>query len=317
MKVFITRDIPEVAYKLLKKYGIDFSYYNEDRPIPKNILQKKVTDCDGIISLLTDQIDSHLIDQMPNCKVIANYAVGYNNIDIEHAKRKNIVVTNTPNVLTESTADLTIALVLACARRLYEAEQIVRLQKYKGWKPKMLLGVELKGKIFGILGVGRIGSAVAARAYSFGTKIIYYDSHNNFDIENGFYAKKVTLNTLLSKSDFISLHLPLNKNTHHLLNKERLSLMKPTAILVNTARGEIIDESFLLRMLKKNKIRSVGFDVYENEPAISKELLKMNNVVLLPHIGSATEEARNGMAELAARNVINVLKGKKPITPVY
>ncbi|RKY94789.1 MAG: D-glycerate dehydrogenase [Ignavibacteriae bacterium] len=317
MKVFITRDIPEVAYKLLKKNSINFDYYKENRPIPKNILQKKVINSDALIPLLTEQIDSHLIDQMPNCKVIANYAVGYNNIDVEYAKSKKIFVTNTPDVLTESTADLTIALVLACARRLYEAERIVRLQKYKGWKPKMLLGVEMKGKVFGILGAGRVGSAVAARAYSFGSIIIYYDSQKNYDLESGFSAKKVTLNTLLRTSDFISIHLPLNKNTHHFLNKERLSLIKPTSILVNTARGEIIDESFLIKMLKKNKIRSAGFDVYENEPAISKELLKLNNVVLLPHIGSATEEARNGMAELAARNVINVLQGKEPITPVY
>ncbi len=183
MKVFITRDIPEVAYKLLKKNRINFDYYKEDRPIPKNILQKKVKDCDALIPLLTEQIDSHLIDKMPNCKVIANYAVGYNNIDVEYAKGKKIFVTNTPDVLTESTADLTIALVLACARRLYEAERIVRLQKFKGWKPKMLLGVEMKGKVFGILGAGRIGAAVAARAHSFGTKLIYYDSHKNYDLE--------------------------------------------------------------------------------------------------------------------------------------
>jgi glyoxylate reductase len=317
MKVFITRDIPEVAYKLLKKNRINFDYYKEDRPIPKIILQKKVIDCDALIPLLTDQIDSHIIDQMPNCKVIANFAVGYNNVDVEYAKSKKILVTNTPNVLTESTADLTIALALSCARRLYEAERIVRLQKYKGWKPKMLLGVEMKGKVFGILGAGRIGSAVAVRAHAFGAKIFYYDSHKNYEIDNGFNARKVTLNTLLRKSDFISVHLPLNKNTHHFLNKERLSLVKPTAILVNTARGEIIDESFLTKMLRKNKIRSAGFDVYEEEPAISKELLKLHNVVLLPHIGSATEEARSGMAELAAGNVINVLQGKKPLTPVY
>ncbi len=181
----------------------------------------------------------------------------------------------------------------------------------------MLLGVEMKGKVFGILGAGRIGSAVAARAHSFGTKIIYYDSNKNYDLENGFYVRKVTLNTLLRKSDFISVHLPLNKKTHHFLNKERLSMLKLTAILVNTARGEIIDESFLIKMLRKNNIRCAGFDVYEKEPTISKKLLKLNNVVLLPHIGSATEEARDGMAELAAKNVINVLQGKKPITPVY
>ncbi len=317
MKVFITRDIPKIAYELFDKSSIKFEFYKEDHPIPRSILQKKIKNCNALISLLTEKIDASLIDKMPNCKVIANYAVGYNNIDIECAKRRNIIVTNTPNVLTESTADLTLALMLSCARRLYEAEQLVRLKKFKGWKPKLLLGVEIKNKVLGILGAGRIGCAVAKRAYAFGAKIVYYDKNTNYDLENNHSAKKVSLNYLLKQSDFISIHLPLNKTTHHLLNQEKLSLVKRTAIIINTARGEIIDELALTNLLLNDRIRFAGLDVFENEPIINKNLLKLKNVMLLPHIGSATEEARNGMAELAAKNVINVLKGKKPITPVH
>jgi glyoxylate reductase len=253
---------------------------------------------------------------MSNCKIIANYAVGYNNIDIEYAKKKNIVVTNTPDVLTDSTADLTMALVLACARRLSEGERLIQAYEYKGWKPKLLLGTELKGKTFGILGAGRIGTAVAVRAAGFGVKILYSDKSQNYRIEKTTGAKKVTIETLLKKSDFISVHLPLNKNTFHFLNKNRLGLMKPESILINTSRGEVMDEKALIRILKEDKIKSVGLDVFENEPEVNPELLKFNNVVILPHLGSATIETRNSMAELAAKNVVSVLKGKSPITPV-
>jgi len=317
MKVFITREIPETAFQLLKRNKIPFEYYKKDSPVPRKILLDKVNTCTALISLLTEKIDAELIDSMLNCKIIANVAVGYNNIDVEYAKKKNIIVTNTPDVLTESTADLTMALALACARRLYEGENLVRSKKFKGWKPKLLLGVELKNKIFGILGAGRIGTAVAKRAHSFGTKIFYYDRSRHIKLEKQFNAVKVSLRTLLTKSDFVSIHLPLNKLTYHLLNEEKLKLLKNSAILLNTARGEIIDESALCKILEKNRIRAAGLDVYENEPEINPLLLKLKNVVLLPHIGSATVEARNAMAELAAKNVINVLKGKRPLTPVY
>jgi glyoxylate reductase len=317
MNVFITRELPEIAFNLLKKNRITFDYYKKDQPIPRKLLLQKVKNCHALISLLTEKIDREVIDRMPNCKIIANYAVGYNNIDIDYAREKNIIVTNTPDVLTESTADLTMALVLSCARRLSEGEKLIRSGKFKGWKPKLLLGMELKNKTFGILGAGRIGTAVARRAKSFDTKIIYVDSRKNIILEKETGAKKVSLNYLLKNSDILSIHLPLNTKTFHFLNQKRLKQLKRNSILINTARGEIIDENAFINLLNKNILMSVGLDVYENEPKVNPELLKFPNVIILPHLGSATFEARNGMAELAVKNVINILKGKKPISPVF
>jgi glyoxylate reductase len=317
MKVFITRELPEIAFELLRKNKISFDYYKKDQPIPRKLLLQKIKNCEALISLLTEKIDREVIDQMNNCKIIANYAVGYNNIDITYAKKKKIIVTNTPDVLTESTADLTMTLVLACARRLIEGEQLLRKNQFKGWKPKLLLGTELNNKTFGILGAGRIGSAVAKRAKSFGTNIIYVDNKRNTKLEKETGAKKVSLKYLLKNSDILSVHLPLNNKTHHYLNYERLIQLKRNSILINTTRGEIIDEKSLIRLLKLNKIMAVGLDVFENEPNLNPELLKFSNVLVLPHLGSATREARDGMAELAARNVINVLNGKPPLSPVF
>jgi glyoxylate reductase len=316
-KVFITRAIPDAAVKLLKDKGFNVFVYNYDSPVPANELSVYVRDADAIISLLSDRIDAALIDNMKNCKIIANYAVGYNNIDIEYAKKTNIIVTNTPDVLTDSTADLTLALILACARRIVEAEKFVRDGQFKGWKPKLFLGIELKNKVFGILGGGRIGTAVAVRAKAFGANIIYFSRRKSPQIEESSDAKKVSLDKLLKTSDFISIHLPLTEKTYHLLNKEKLSLMKKTSILINTARGEVVDEKSLIKLLKQKKIGGAGFDVFENEPNINPELLQMENVVALPHIGSATVEARTQMALLAAENVASVLSGKKAITPVF
>ena len=317
MKVFITREIPEIAFRLLKHSNIPFDYYKSDNPIPRKVLLKKVIGCHALISLLTEKIDKEVIDAMPECKVIANYAVGYNNIDINYAKKKKIIVTNTPDVLTESTADLTMALVLACARRLSEGEKLIRKGKFKGWKPKLLLGMELKEKTFGILGAGRIGSAVAKRARSFGTNIIYVDNKRNQKLERETGAKKVSLNFLLKNSDILSLHLPLNEKTFHYLDENKLNRLKKNSVLINTTRGEIIDETALLKLLRKNKFMAVGLDVFENEPEVNPELLSFPNILVIPHLGSATKEARSGMAELAVKNVINVLKGKPPITPVF
>lgn len=316
MKVLITRQIPESAEKLLLARGFDVVVYKKDNPIPAKELEKLASDADGIISLLTEKFDKKLIDKLKKCKVIANYAVGFNNIDIEYAREKNIIVTNTPDVLSDATADLAMTLVLSCARRITEGEKIMRTKKFKGWEPKLLLGVELKGKIFGILGAGRIGSAVARRAHAFGTNILYYDNSENKSLENETDAKKVSLNYLLKKSDFVSVHLPFTPKTYHLIDKEALQLLKPTSIFINTARGEIVDEKELIALLKANKIFAAGFDVYEGEPKINPVLLKLKNVVLLPHIGSATFEARNRMALLAAGNVIAVLKNREPLTPV-
>jgi len=317
MKVYITRELPEIAFRMLKQNKISFDYFTKDQPIPRKLLLQKVKSCEALISLLTEKIDREVIDQMPNCKIIANYAVGYNNIDIDYAKKKNIIVTNTPDVLTESTADLTMALVLSCARRLSEGERLLRAKKFKGWKPKLLLGMELKDKTFGILGAGRIGSAVAKRAKSFGTNIIYVDSKRNQKLEKETKAKKVELTYLLKNSDILSVHLPLNDQTYHFLNQERLNQLKRNSILINTTRGEIVDEKALIRLLKINELMAVGLDVFENEPNLNPELLKFPNVLVLPHLGSATNEARNGMAELAVKNVINVLNRKPAFTPVF
>jgi glyoxylate reductase len=317
MRVFITRELPEIAFRMLKQNKISFDYYTKDQPIPRKLLLQKVKSCEALISLLTEKIDREVIDSMPNCKIIANYAVGYNNIDIDYAKKKNIIVTNTPDVLTESTADLTMALVLSCGRRLSEGERLLRAKKFKGWKPKTLLGMELKDKTFGILGAGRIGSAVAKRAKSFGTSIIYVDSNRNQMLEKETKAKKVALRYLLENSDILSVHLPLNSQTYHFLNQERLNQLKRNSILINTTRGEIVDEKALIRLLKSCKLMAVGLDVFENEPNLNPELLKFPNVLVLPHLGSATHEARNGMAELAVRNVLNVLNGKPAYTPVF
>ncbi len=315
MNVFITRIIPESGIDLLKKkYNV--KVYTKPNPIPYKNLIKEVKNCDALISLLTDKIDKTVIDTMSKCKVIANYAVGYNNIDVNYAKSKGIIVTNTPDVLTDSTADLAIALALACARRFVEGEEMMRKKEFRGWHPTLLLGIELNNKVFGILGAGRIGEAAAVRAYAFGCRILYYSTNKNLSLEKRTNAKKVQLDTLLRQSDFLSIHLPLNTKTSRLLNKDKLELLKSSAILINTARGEIVDEKQLIKMLRSKKIFAAGFDVYENEPNVNPELLKLKNVVLLPHIGSATAEARNAMSLLAAKNVDAVLSGKSPINPV-
>ncbi len=316
MKIFITRKIQPIAKELLTNEGFEVTVFNKNRPITKKELLTKAKDADAIIALLTEKFDKEVIDRLPNCKIIANFAVGYNNINVEYANQKGIIVTNTPDVLTEATAETAVSLILACAKRIPEVDKFVREGKFKGWEPELFLGVELKNKTVGIVGAGRIGFETAKRIKAFDTKIIYYNRSKKENFENELNAKKVSLNKLLKTADIISLHIPLSKETHHLLDKNKLQLLKPTAILVNTARGEIVDEKYLIKMLKKKKIFSAGFDVYENEPNLNKELFKLNNVVLLPHIGSATNESRSAIAKLAARNVINVLKGKKPITPV-
>jgi len=313
VKIFISRKIPNIAKNLLKAQGFTVIVFPYDRIITREELVKYAH---GIIALLTEKYDKEMIDFLPKCKIIANYAVGFNNIDIKYANSKGIIVTNTPDVLTEATAEIAVSLVLACARRIPEAENMMRENKFKEWEPELLKGIQLSGKIFGIIGAGRIGQATARRIKGFGCKIIYYNKSRKTEFEKEFGARKVSLNKLMKTADIISIHLPLNSATNKLLDKEKLELMKTNAIIVNTARGEIIDEKYLIKMLKRKKIFSAGFDVYENEPNFNKELLKLKNVVLLPHIGSATIETRNKMAELAAENVINVLKGKKPLTPV-
>lgn len=317
MKVFITRKLPGEPEKLLKSKGLQVEVYNSDEPIPRELFLKKTKNVDAVLALLSEKIDREAIDNFSKCKIVANCAVGYNNVDVNYAKEKNLIITNTPNVLTDATADIAAGLIIACARRFYEGEKLIRDRKFYGWKPNMLLGLDLKNKTLGIIGAGRIGFATAKRLKAFGMKIIYYDRNKrmNFDIE--LSAKKLTLEKLMKTSDVISIHLPLNEQTFHLLDKEKLKLMKSTAVLVNTARGEIVEEKYLIHQLQRKKIFAAGFDVYENEPNINPKLLELENVFLLPHIGSATKETRAAMSILAANNIINVLEGKKPLTPIY
>lgn len=316
MNVFITRKLPDIVEEKLRKAEIEYFVYPYKRQIKKNELMKYSASADGIISLLSDKIDREVISNLQKCRVIANYAVGYNNIDLEAAKEKEIIVTNTPDVLTDATADLSMALILACARRFHEGEELIRNEKFTGWAPELLLGYDLKNKFIGIVGAGRIGQALAKRAASFGMKILYFSKSKKPEFEKNFSAKKLSLDKLLKKSDVISIHLPLTDETKNIIDKSRLALLKKTAIVINTARGEVIDEQYLIKLLKENKIFAAGFDVYQNEPIINKQLLKLKNVVLLPHLGSATYETRNQMAELAVENVIRVLSNKKALTPI-
>lgn len=316
MKVFITRKIPGEPEKLLKQNGFDVDVYNSEDPIPRDLFLKKTKNVDAVLTLLSEIIDKEAIDNFSNCKIVANCAVGYNNIDISYAKEKRLIVTNTPDVLTDATADIAAGLIIACARRFYEGEKLIRDKKFFGWKPNMLLGLDLKNKTLGIIGAGRIGFATAKRLQAFGMKIIYYDRNKRENFESELNAKKCSLEKLMKTADVISIHLPLTELTYHLLDKDKLKLMKKSAVLVNTARGEILDEEYLISLLKRKKIFAAGFDVYEKEPNINPKLLDLDNVCLLPHIGSATQETRTAMSLLAARNIIKVLKGEKPITPI-
>jgi glyoxylate reductase len=314
--VFIAHKLPGEPESLLKQNGFKVSTHSKNELITRDELIKKIKNADAVITLLSNKIDKEVIDAMTKCKIIANYAVGYNNIDVQYAKSKNIIVTNTPDILTDATADIAAALALTAMRRFHEGEYLMRSKKFKGWMPDLLIGMELRGKTAGIIGAGRIGQETAKRLKAFGTKIIYVsrEKKNAFESETG--AKKVSLNYLLKNSDIISIHLPLNDSTFHLLNSENMKLIKKSAVLVNTARGEVIDEKYLIKMLKQKKIFAAGFDVYEGEPNVNPELLELKNVYLLPHLGSASIEARSGMAQLCAKNIIHVLNGKSPVTPV-
>lgn len=315
MKVFITYKIPESGINLLKE-KFDVDVYEGERFLTKQEMMERLKDADAVVTQLRDPVDKEFIDAGKKLKIIANYAVGFNNIDVEYAKQKGIYVTNTPDVLTEATADIAWALILAVARKIIPADKFTREGKFEGWKPNLFLGYEIYGKTLGIIGMGRIGKAVARRAMGFGMKIIY---HNRKRVEDDYKynAKYVDLETLLKESDYISINAPLTNETYHLLNKERLSLLKKNAILVNTARGPIVDEKALYELLKDGKIAGAGFDVYENEPEITKGLEKLDNVVLLPHIGSATYETREKMSIMVAENIIDALEGKIPRNLVW
>ncbi|MGC8595125.1 MAG: 2-hydroxyacid dehydrogenase [Candidatus Kryptoniota bacterium] len=309
-KVFITREIPKIGIELLKKYfQVEVNSLNRD--LTQFELARKLRDASAVVSMLSNRFDRDFIKELKGLKVISNYAVGYNNIDVEAATEKGIIVTNTPGVLTDATADMTFALLLAAARRIPEGDRFMRAGKFKGWSPLLMLGYDVAGKTIGIIGAGRIGTAVAARAKGFAMKILYYSRKKSEVIEE-LGGRFVSLNKLLMNSDFVSINVPLNDETRGMIGRKELSLMKKTSILVNTARGEVVDENALIEYLIKNKIAAAGLDVYAGEPRINPKFKRLGNVVLTPHVGSGTFETRSKMAELAARNVIAALKGKHP-----
>ncbi len=309
-KIFITRNIPQPALNRLAEV-FDISIHANDKAISRQQLMEAVKDMNALLCLLTDSIDKELLEAAPRLKCVSNLAVGFNNIDLEYANSRNIAVCNTPGVLTETTADLTWALLLACARRVVEADNYARSGRFEGWEPLLMLGVDVFSKTLGIIGMGRIGSAVARRAEGFGMKVLWFDPQVDPKTVSDKY-ERADLRHLCSSSDFISIHVPLTPDTHHLVNSELLSLMRPTAVLINTARGPIVDEEALIKALRDKKIAAAGLDVFENEPEIPAELLELENAVLLPHIGSASIETRTKMALMAAENAIAVIQGTEP-----
>jgi len=312
LKVFVTREIPHAGLDLFKKNFI-VRIYPKDNTITRRELEKGVKWCDALLPLLTDKVDSKLMDLNKKLKVIANYAVGFDNIDVKAATQRKIPVTNTPGVLTDAVAEHAITLLMSIARRIPESDSFTKKGKYKGWSPMLLLGTELKGKNLGIVGLGRIGTAVAERAVKgLGMKILYNKRHADKEFEKRYGAKFVKLQELMKSSDFISVHIPLNPETRHFIGKKQLAMMKKTAYLINTSRGPIIDEKALVQVLKKKGIKGAALDVLENEPKLTPGLNKLENVVLTPHTASGTIETRSAMAILAVKNIIAVSQGKIP-----
>jgi lactate dehydrogenase-like 2-hydroxyacid dehydrogenase len=311
MKIFVTRKIPEPGLKILKnKHDIEINPY--DRVLTKEEIITGLKGKDGLLCLLSDNIDAEVIKSEPNLKMIASYAVGYDNIYVKTATELGIPVSNTPGVLTDTTAEMAWALLFSVARRTVEGDRFTRAGKFKGWGPMLMLGQDVTSKTIGIVGAGRIGTAVALKSKGFDMKVLYVSNHKNQILENEVKAKKVEFSQLLKESDFISLHVPLTEKTHHLIGDKELKMMKKTAILINTSRGPIVDENALVKALKDKWIFGAGLDVYEHEPKITEDLKKLDNVVLQPHSASATFETRSKMAVMAAENMIAGLEGNIP-----
>ncbi|MGB9678428.1 MAG: 2-hydroxyacid dehydrogenase [Thermoanaerobacteraceae bacterium] len=315
LKVFITRLIPEEGIDLLKKH-CDVEINPEDRMLNKEELFKKIKDKDVVITQLNDKVDKEFFDAAKNVKIVANYAVGFDNIDLEEATKRGVYITNTPDVLTNATAELAWALLFATARRVVESDKFMRAGNFKGWEPLLFLGKGITGKTLGIIGAGRIGQAFGKMAKGFEMKILYNARNPKKEFEEETGAQYVDLDTLFKESDFISIHVPLTHETRHLIGERELKLMKNSAILINTGRGPVVDEKALVKALKERWIYAAGLDVYEREPEFEKELVELDNVVMLPHIGSATEEARRDMSILVAQNIIDVIEKRVPRTLV-
>lgn len=319
MKIFVTRQIPTVGIEKLRAAGHEVVVAGTEPLAHATLIERLKTELpDAVITLLTDQVDAAVFDAAPKSRIVANYAVGFDNIDLEAAKNRGVTITNTPEVLTEAVAEHTAALILAAGRRVVEADAFLRAGEYRSWDPLLLLGTEFKGKTLGIVGCGRIGRRLAEiMHHGFGMQIAYFDRMPDPTLESALKARYAReIDELLSTSDVVSVHLPLTDDTRHLFNQERFSKMKPGAIFLNTARGAIVDEKALAAMLRSGALSAAALDVFENEPTVDSDLLILKNVVLTPHIASATREARDQMSLVAADNVLAVLEGRPPLNPV-
>ena len=312
-RVYVTRAIPGSGLKILAK-RCELTIHNKEELPTKEDIIKNIADKDGLLCMLTDRIDSDILSSGSKLKVISSFSVGVDHISVPEATQRGIYVTYTPGILTEATADLSFALLMATARHVAEADRYIRSGKWKiSWSPSMLLGVGVYGKVLGVIGLGRIGTAVAERGLGLKMKVLYYSKNRSLEKEESMGLQYMPIEELVRISDFISIHVPLNKETYHLVNRQLLSLMKKNAIIINTSRGQIIDEEALVEVLKEGRIAGAGLDVFQVEPLEKdNELLKLNNVILTPHLGSATYETRRIMSEVSAQNLISVLEGVAP-----
>lgn len=312
MHVLVTGNLPDAEIDRIEREH-RVQVHRRDCPMERGAFLDSIGDKQGLLSMITDRVDAELLDRAPELRIIANFGVGYNNIDVNAATRRGIMVTNTPGVLTDATADLTMALMLAVARRVVEGDQRTRQGRFRFWAPFHFLGHEITGKTLGIVGMGRIGRAVARRAAGFDMRVLYHN-RNPLAVEEAraLQVHYADLKTLLQEADFISLHTPLTPQTRHLIGSRELAWMKSDAFIINTARGAVIDEQALVAALEQGRIAGAGLDVYENEPALTSGLERLDNVVLLPHVGSATVETRRRMAAMAVDNLLAGLQGRVP-----
>jgi glyoxylate reductase len=311
-KVYVTRELPSAALDPLAE-AATARVWRGELPPPREILLAEAADADALLTLLTDRIDAEIMAAAPRLRVISNMAVGYDNIDVEEASRRGILVTNTPGILTKTTADFAFALLLAAGRRVVEADRYTRQGHWKTWGPQILLGQDVHDATLGVVGLGDVGLEVAKRGRGFGMRVLYCDSTRKLKEERRYGLAYVELEQLLGESDFISLHTPLTPETHHLVGERELSLMKPTAVLINTARGPIVDQQALWRFLKERRMAAAAIDVSEEEPiAPDDPLLRLDNIIITPHIASASVATRLGMAKMAVDNLLTALRGQVP-----
>lgn len=316
-RILATRPFDEEAVQPLRtEPGVDFAMLEEGEAEDVGRLREAAASAHGLLTMLTERIDEQLMRACPGLRVVSNFAVGTDNIDVDAARRRGIVVCNTPDVLTETTAEMAVALMFAVSRRLVEADRYVRTGRWTGWEPTALLGVDLAGRTLGVVGAGRIGAAVARRGRALGMNVVYTARTAKPELEAECRAQRLELDELLRRSHVVSLHVPLEDATHHLLSTERLDLLGPDAILINTARGPIVDEGALVGKLKRGEIYGAGLDVFEKEPNPSPELLSLDNVVLAPHVGSATVATRRRMADCAVENLLRFKRGEEPVSTV-